>query len=268
MGLPFDPGNKYSVPYLWGLVVLCYRKDLIDVSEPSWNLLWDSRVRGRVGLLDEPEDLFLISMVSQNINPLTAGEPQLDLARRRIFECFDHMGGKIGDFESTLDRLESGELAVTVAYNGDGIRRAQDNPRIGTVIPVEGGPFWLDSFAIGKESLQKEGAHAFLDFMLSAESGAVSANELRHATPNRASLEFIDPELLNCPVLYPSSQVVSQCRDVRFPQEIESIVARNIVKLFDEARRAGVGPFCSASLEHPGGYSTSISCSTTDLNQN
>lgn len=267
MGLPVDPENKYSVPYLWGLVVMCYRKDLIDVSEASWNLLWDSRVRGRVGLLDEPEDLLLISLVSQKINPLTAGEPELDLARRRIFECFNDMGGKIGDFESTLDRLESGELAVTVAYNGDGIRRARDNPLIGTVIPVEGGPFWLDSFAIGKESLQIESAHAFLDFMLSTESGAVSANELRHATPNRASLELVDPELLNCPALFPSSQVVSQCRDVRFPEEMDGIVARQIVKLFDEARQASVGPFSSASTDNFEGSGISLSCSKADLNQ-
>ena len=42
MDLPFDPENKYSVPYFWGTVGIVYNPEMLDgIEMTSWNDLWD-----------------------------------------------------------------------------------------------------------------------------------------------------------------------------------------------------------------------------------
>lgn len=247
LGLGFDPENGYSAPYLWGLVTLAYRKDLVEVTDKSWNLLWDPRVKGRVGFLDEPIDLFLVSMLSEGGSPMSVSSGELDRAQARLLTSFRDMGGRMGNFVTGLERLASGELAVAMGYNGDSLLCAERNPEIEVFIPSEGAPFWVDSFAIVRDSPQQKTAHAFIDFMLSAQSAATSATRLRHGSPNRAALELIDTELLANPVLYPSREVLQRCREIRFPEHAESAVGRSINGLFEIIRREGIDPMAEAA---------------------
>jgi len=50
-GLPFAPGNKYSVAYQWGTVGLMYRKDKIKNMKPSLDVLFDPKSDGGPFLL-------------------------------------------------------------------------------------------------------------------------------------------------------------------------------------------------------------------------
>jgi spermidine/putrescine-binding protein len=47
-------------------------------------------------------------------------------------------------------------------------------------------------------------AHAFIDFLLDAERGAQLSNWNFYASPNAASVEFIDHEVLSNPIVYPT----------------------------------------------------------------
>ena len=43
----YDPENRYSVPYTWGLVGLFYNTDYVTEEEAqSWNVLWDEKYAG------------------------------------------------------------------------------------------------------------------------------------------------------------------------------------------------------------------------------
>jgi len=49
-------------------------------------------------------------------------------------------------------------------------------------------------------------AHTFINFILDAENGAALTNWNYYASPNAASVEFIDPEILEDPIVYPQDQ--------------------------------------------------------------
>ncbi|HEU4388041.1 MAG TPA: extracellular solute-binding protein, partial [Blastocatellia bacterium] len=51
--LPYDPGNRFSVPYLWGTTGIGYRKDKVTEPVNSWAIMWDSRYRDRIAMLDD-----------------------------------------------------------------------------------------------------------------------------------------------------------------------------------------------------------------------
>src|SRR5690349_4449899 len=46
--LPFDPGHRYSIPYLWGTVGIGYDSSVISTPPDSWDVLWDPRHKGRI----------------------------------------------------------------------------------------------------------------------------------------------------------------------------------------------------------------------------
>ena len=41
LNLDMDPGNKYSVPYMFGTVGLIYNKDVVKEKVDSWDILWN-----------------------------------------------------------------------------------------------------------------------------------------------------------------------------------------------------------------------------------
>ena len=51
-------------------------------------------------------------------------------------------------------------------------------------------------------------AHAFIDYILDGHVGADLSNYTAYGTPNQAAMEFIDPELLENPGIYPSEETM------------------------------------------------------------
>ena len=53
--LPFDPENKYSVPYFWGSVGIVYNTNVVDEEDlktEGWNILKDPKYAGKLYMYD------------------------------------------------------------------------------------------------------------------------------------------------------------------------------------------------------------------------
>ena len=42
LNLSFDPGNEYSIPYLWGTTGIAYNRSAVKENVKSWSILWDN----------------------------------------------------------------------------------------------------------------------------------------------------------------------------------------------------------------------------------
>ena len=56
LNLQIDPGNKYSVPYMFGTVGLIYNKDVVKEKVDSWDILWDEKYKDKVFMFDTYRD--------------------------------------------------------------------------------------------------------------------------------------------------------------------------------------------------------------------
>ncbi|MBK8418451.1 hypothetical protein [Candidatus Villigracilis saccharophilus] len=65
---------------------------------------------------------------------------------------------------------------------------------------------WNDTFVIPANSPNKFTAELFLNFLMRADINAQIVNENLYATPNEAAYEFIDPEILKNPLIYPPNE--------------------------------------------------------------
>lgn len=219
LNLAHDPGNQYSLPYAPGATIFAYRSDKFTPKEESWSVFWDENLRGRVTMLDEMEEVFAVGLLREG-HSLNSQDPQeLNQALESLAEAVKTNAIEFGGVWDNMERLVKGEIWAMQCYNGDaasmrdGLYPFSDGPaeNIEYFIPQEGARLWVDSFAIARESNSKGLAHKFIDFLLRPEVAAENSHYLWYATPNKAALELLDPELLADEAVFPNAKVKDRC---------------------------------------------------------
>ncbi|GIW34100.1 PotD/PotF family extracellular solute-binding protein [Meiothermus sp.] len=203
---PFDPGNRYTVGYLWGTVGLMYRTDIFKTPPASWSVLFDPRQqKGPFTLMDSSREMLGIGLryLGRSVNTTEpaqvkqALEAMLAAKRSRNFKGFQ--GGV-----SATKLLLANQIVAAVVYNQDALRVAEGNPRYGFTIPKEGSTLFIDSMAIPAKAPNPEAAHRFINFILDAKIGARLAEYQQSATPNAAAKKLLKPDMLGNPAIWPS----------------------------------------------------------------
>ncbi|KGB13780.1 spermidine/putrescine ABC transporter substrate-binding protein, partial [Latilactobacillus sakei] len=66
---PFDPGNKYSLPYFWGTLGIIYNDQLVDQPLTHWSDLWQAKYRGKIMVVDSARDMMAVGLI-ETVSPL------------------------------------------------------------------------------------------------------------------------------------------------------------------------------------------------------
>jgi spermidine/putrescine transport system substrate-binding protein len=199
LGLPYDPENRYSVPYQWGTTGLGIRTDRIQ-GDPqalaTWATLFEAEGPPlRFALLDDPREtigaalLYLgYSVNSTDDGELARAEALLARARDRAVAFTPATTGR--------DLLVAGEVDLAHNHSGDVAAARQDRSGILYLIPREGAVIWADNMVIPSGSSGSYTAHVFMNFLLDPEIGARLTNDIRYHSPNEGAWPNLDPELL------------------------------------------------------------------------
>lgn len=201
--LVFDPGNRYSVPYSWGIIGLIVRGDRVPQSVTGWADLWDQRYTGHLLVWDLPRYLMGIALQSLGFSINSENPAELESALHRLLVLRPRARTAGWAPEVSEEALASGEVVLMYGWAGDVMRARARNLDIRYIVPAEGSIQWCDNFVIPAASPHKRTAELFIDFLLRPEIAARIANELYYATPNEAAFPFIKPEILNDPVIFP-----------------------------------------------------------------
>jgi putrescine transport system substrate-binding protein len=216
-----DPGNLYSVNYLWGTTGLGYnvrqvRAVLGDKPVNSFHLLFDPGTvskfkRCGVTVLDAPEDVISTVLVflgrdpnSERLEDLAAAEKLL--AGIRPYVRYIHSSRYIDD-------LANGEICLALGWSGDvGQARARAHEagaqvEVAFSIPVEGTIMFFDMLAIPYDARHPKNAHLFINYMLRPDIAARNAGTMHSATANAAAYALIDPEQFGDPNFYPPREL-------------------------------------------------------------
>lgn len=205
---PFDPGNQYGAPYQWGTTGLYIRKSPGTTLDLSWALVFDpAKAAGPFLLLDDPRSCIgaALRYRGRTLNTTNSAELKeagaiLASAKKRSLGFEGAVGGR--------NRVLSKGASMAIVYSGDALRGMEEDPETLYFIPREGSEIWLDSLSIPARAPHRDLAENFINFMLDGRVAARSAEYTRAATPNKAALEFISPELLKNPAIYPPPEVM------------------------------------------------------------
>ena len=236
LGCDFDPGNEFSIPYNWGLVCIAYRKDLVGDPRHSWDILWDETLKGKVALLDEPDDLFYLTLLSLGHQPGEAPPGAFQTASQKLMRQVEEQESKVLPLYDGIESLLSGETSVLVTYNCDAVEQMLGDERVRAFIPEEGSAMWVDSFVINRQSHNVEIAHRFMDFLMEPANAAATANEKYIPTPNVPAQKFLRPDLASNPLLFPAPELLAKCRFIRFEGEQRRLVDMSMRAFYQRVR--------------------------------
>jgi putrescine transport system substrate-binding protein len=221
-----DPGNVFSVPYLWGTTGIGYNKQLIEevlgegVKPTSWGFFFNPEIISKlaecgVSILNSPKEVFAAALNYLERSPNSRRSSDY---RGGVKDMLDNIVPHVRYFHSSryIDDLASGRICLSMGWSGDILQAAEqaENNKlqqdIEYVIPSEGAAIWVDMLAIPAVSQRQASAHAFINYLLRPEVIAKITNLVSYANPNSESRQFIDPQVIENEGIYPSAKVQSR----------------------------------------------------------
>ncbi|MGH2806694.1 MAG: ABC transporter substrate-binding protein [Actinomycetota bacterium] len=209
LDLPFDPGNKFSVPKDYGTTGFGYRSDLVAEEMRSWEDFYRlaSKYSGRYTVLDSPPEVVgsALKMLGYSYNSVDPKE--IAEATAEIVKLKPHVR-KITS--SMRELMISGEAYVSLTWNGEIGYVALDAPDARYVIPAEGTEVWLDCWSIVAGAPHPAAAHTYLNWHLQPEVQAKDTEYHYYGAVVEGEEEFLDPAIANDPNVYPPEEVLEK----------------------------------------------------------
>ena len=164
MDAAFDPGRKFSLPYMWGTIGIGYRKSAVEGVPDSWKWLYDSdKYAGRIALLGDAQNVLgsALKYMGKSLNDWS--DENLAAAEAMVIKQKPNITAFAPD--NGQDLLLSGEVDMVMEWNGDIIQVMGEDDDLGFVVPKEGGLLWQDTLAIPKGGPNPDSAYAMIDFI-------------------------------------------------------------------------------------------------------
>jgi len=207
---PYDPGMVHCIPYMWGTTGLGYNQDVFEEPPDSWAYVFDpdlvSQYEGQITMLNDVRETVGAALKYLGYSLNTTDEGALMEARDLLMEQKEWLYGY--EAEQYAPLISADETVIAHGYNGYFLMTALEDERIWYVVPKEGATIWADNMCIPDSAPNKYTAEVFIDFLLRPEINAQLVNYLWYPSPNKAAEEFIDPEILEDPAIYPPDDVM------------------------------------------------------------
>jgi spermidine/putrescine transport system substrate-binding protein len=207
---PYDRGNKYTAAYQWGTVGLYVRNQRGQRLADSWGLVFDPKLApGRFVLIDNSRDMIGAALKYRGYSLNSTNPAQLKEARDLVLAAKKRSAG----FENSVggkNKVLGKSVRAAIVYSGEAARGITDDKQTSYVLPREGSQIWQDNLAVLAKAPHRDMAEKFVNFLLDARNGARISNFTQFATPNKAAIQFVNPEDLRNPAIYPPADILSK----------------------------------------------------------
>jgi len=222
---PFDPGNKYSVPYLWGTTGYGYNTQQIKEKLDSWAPMFDPKYSGKILMLNDAPECFAAALKSmgKSLNEkdsavLRQAADKLK-AQKKLVKTYNSE-----DYDNIL---ASGDVWLAHAYNGQIAKLARrEKGKFAYVLPKEGATVSMDGMCIPAKARNATAAMEFMNFVHEPEIAAEIVNGTNYAGTNEAAKKYINPEILNDPAVYPPPELLKNCEFMEDRGEMTQLIDR------------------------------------------
>ena len=194
--LPYDPGNKYSIPYFWGTVGIVYdttKVDLEDLEREGFNIFLDEKYKGDIYLYDSERDEFMIALKALGYSMNTEDPDELQKAYEWLVQCVQTMEPEIV-MDEIIDNMAQGRKALGLIYSGDATYVMSENEDMGYYLPESGTNLWSDAMVIPKNAKNPELAHAFINHVCEYEGAYDNSSYVGYTSANKEVLEDLSGE--------------------------------------------------------------------------
>lgn len=201
----YDPENKFTVPYTYGMVGIVYDTNIVDEADiGSWDLMWNPDYAKQILQFDNSRDAFGTAMYKLGLSVNSKNTADWDQAFAELSKQKPVLKRYVMD--QVFNMMESGDAAIAAYYAGDCItmmENSSSNVSLDFFYPRDNEGnistnLFMDAMCIPTCAKNKDIAEAYINFMLSTDLvingepcdvARANAEYIYYATPNAAVYE-------------------------------------------------------------------------------
>jgi spermidine/putrescine-binding protein len=243
-----DPGNKYAVPYFWGINTIGINQTQVekalggDLPDNLWDLVFNPVYTHQlkncgISLFDSPTELYPLALHYLGKDPNSSDPEDIKAATNLIKSVRDDV--KRFSSSGYIDDMARGDICVATGYGGDlniAKKRAKDansGVELQVLVPKEGVGIWIDSFMIPKDAQNVANALKYINYTLDAKVAAKNGSYVTFAPASSSAKALMVQSLTSDPSIFPPQKILDKSFVVS-PKSQDAV--RLAVRLFQQVK--------------------------------
>jgi spermidine/putrescine transport system substrate-binding protein len=192
----FDPGNVYSVPWASGMTGIAWNTKYITEPITSIDVLWDPKYRGKIGMMQDPQEIANFGLFKIGADPDTSTLADWNKAANALIQ--QRNSGIVRAYydQSYVNALSQGDTWISMAWSGDIFQQnmSAGNNDLQFVVPQEGGTIWTDNMCIPKYSQNSVSAMMMMDWFYRPQIAAMLTENIQYINACSTTLGLIEAD--------------------------------------------------------------------------
>jgi len=214
----YDKGNTYSMAWQSGMTGIGYDPKRVGKDITSWQELLDPKLKGKVGMFADNQDLPNSALLAVGVNPEDSQEADwhtaadwLKKGRSNVRKYYE---------QGYIDALSKGDIWASMAWSGDIFQANANGANLKFAVPQEGAVLWTDNMCIPKGAKHPLDAMTYMDFVYDPKIAAMLAEYINYITPVPGAKAVIQQDaaaakgddktylegLVTSPLIFPSTE--------------------------------------------------------------
>ena len=218
-----DPGNKYAVPYFWGINTIGINKEQVlkalgtdKLPDNAWDLVFNPEYTSKlkscgISFFDSPTEQYPLVLKYMGKDPNSDKAEDLQAAN----DTLKKVRGDVKRFSSSgyIDDMARGDLCIAIGYGGDlniakkRATEAKNGVNLEVLTPKTGVGIWIDSFMIPKDAANVANAHKYINYTLDAKVAAKNGDFVTYAPASKPARDLMDKTYSQDLSIFPSDEV-------------------------------------------------------------
>jgi len=192
-------GQVYGVPFMWGPDPLLYDTTAFPQPPDSWAVFWDPKYKGKISVWDDLSTVYMAAQILGYDKPdpghlYNLSDEQLEAVKKKLLELKPNIRKMWATGGELTNLFQNHEVVLAMGWPLMTNQLRKLNFPVGETIPKENTTGWIDHLVITAASTHKELAHAFLEYMIEAQTQKL-VTDVTHYTPaNPGAAQFLTAE--------------------------------------------------------------------------
>jgi len=189
-------GQVYGVPFMWGPNPILYDTTAFAQPPDSWSIFWDPKYKGKISVWDDLSTVYMAAQILGFDKPdpsqlYNLTDEQLAAVKKKLLELKPSVRKMWTTGGELTNLFQNHEIVLAMGWplNTNDLRKL--NFPIGETIPKENTTGWIDHLMITAASKNKELAHAFLEYMIEAQTQKLVTDRTHYTPANPGAAQFL-----------------------------------------------------------------------------
>jgi len=209
VNVPYDPGRRYSVPWLWGSTGVVADTSVFKGDVDTSAIIFDppAELEGKINVVPEMGDVMALAVMYMGGAVCTGDKELLRRVRDKLMEAKPKW---ISLDYATTEKFAKRDLAAGLDWNGAIFRARLQNADIKYGYPKEGFILWMDNVVVLKDAKNVENAKLFQNYMMEPEAAGLNSSFARYANGIKGSDAYMPDDMKSAREINIPSELVDK----------------------------------------------------------